>query len=168
MNKVMKFCPFCGGELSIRLSEGRERSYCEAEDRFLYSNPIPASTSLVFDSLGRILLVLRNREPGAGCWALPGGFVEIGEKPSEAAARELEEETGLKGMEPELIDVIHHESEFYGTSLLIIGYRFRSYGGNLKAGDDADEARFFHPADLPPIAFRSHSKMIADSISEKG
>ncbi len=44
---------------------------------------------------GKILLVKRAFEPGAGKWSVPGGMVELGETMSEACAREMEEETGL-------------------------------------------------------------------------
>ncbi|MEW5747827.1 MAG: NUDIX hydrolase [Candidatus Thermoplasmatota archaeon] len=54
---------------------------------------------------GRILLIRRAFEPGAGKWSIPGGLVEVGEKLSEAAVRETEEETGLRVEVLELINV---------------------------------------------------------------
>lgn len=54
---------------------------------------------------GKILLVKRAFEPGAGKWSVPGGLVELGEKLSEACSREAEEETGLKVEALELINV---------------------------------------------------------------
>ncbi len=54
---------------------------------------------------GRILLVKRAFPPGEGKWSFPGGLVEVGEKLSEACARETEEETGLKVEVLELINV---------------------------------------------------------------
>jgi len=54
---------------------------------------------------GKILVVKRAFEPGAGKWSVPGGLVELGEKLSEACAREAEEETGLKVEALELINV---------------------------------------------------------------
>jgi ADP-ribose pyrophosphatase len=54
---------------------------------------------------GKILLVRRAFDPGAGKWSIPGGLVEVGEKLSEAAARETEEETGVKVQTLELINV---------------------------------------------------------------
>jgi ADP-ribose pyrophosphatase YjhB (NUDIX family) len=110
--------------------------------------------------------VLRNREPGSGRWALPGGFIEIGESPAAAAARELEEETGVRGCDPVLVDVIHEESEFYGTSLVITGYRFEKSSGAPVAGDDADDAAFFELDALPPLAFRSHELLIRKSLRQ--
>ena len=46
----------------------------------------------------KVLLIERDREPFAGKWALPGGFVDEDETPEEAARRELAEETGLSGV----------------------------------------------------------------------
>jgi ADP-ribose pyrophosphatase YjhB (NUDIX family) len=160
MDGRKRYCPFCGGPLTTRRAERRDRLFCEGESRFLYENPVPASTALVRDPEGGILLVLRNREPGSRLWALPGGFVENGESPVEAARRELEEETGLRADGAALIDVIYQESEFYRTALLIIGYRFRTYAGVLRPGDDADEVAFFPPDELPPLAFESHRRLI--------
>jgi ADP-ribose pyrophosphatase len=54
---------------------------------------------------GKILLIKRAFEPGAGKWSIPGGMVEVGEKLSEACEREIEEETGLEIEVLELINV---------------------------------------------------------------
>jgi ADP-ribose pyrophosphatase YjhB (NUDIX family) len=164
MDNGKRYCPWCSKELTVRLEDGRERLYCASEERYLYENPVPASTAVLLDGMGRILLVLRNREPGAGRWALPGGFVENGESPEDAAARELEEETGLKAYNPALIDVIYQESDFYGTCLLIIGYSFERYEGDIVPGDDATDARFFPVEDLPPLAFESHRKIVLKTV----
>ena len=165
MDRKWKFCPGCGGLLSTRFLEGRERLYCEKEDRCIYENPLPATTSIVIDDTERILLVLRDREPGLGEWALPGGFIETGESPVDAAARELEEETGIRAYDPELIDTIHQESDFYQTTILIIGFRFDRFEGNITAGDDAGDARFFPIDEMPSIAFESHMSMIRKALA---
>lgn len=160
MGDEKRYCPYCGQPLGATEWEGRTRSYCESEERIIYENPIPAATGVILDPDGRLLLVRRNREPGLDGWALPGGFVETGESPVEAAVRELEEETGLKASGPALIDIIHQESEFYGTSLLIIGYHFGSFDGIPEPGDDAGEVRFFGRDEIPPLAFESHRLLV--------
>jgi len=68
---------------------------------YTYRYPRPALTvdCVVFgldDGELKIVLIRRARDPFAGCWAFPGGFVEVGESPEAAARRELEEETGLR------------------------------------------------------------------------
>jgi 8-oxo-dGTP diphosphatase len=54
---------------------------------------------------GKILLVKRAFDPGAGRWSVPGGLVEVGEKLSDAGARETLEETGIEVQLLELINV---------------------------------------------------------------
>ena len=150
-----------------RTSEGRMRLYCERERLFIYENPIPAATGIVLDEAGRILLIRRNRQPGKSLWALPGGFIEMGESPAEAARREIEEECGITAKEPSLVDIIYQESRFYGTSILIIGYSFGGYEGVPRPGDDAEDARFYDLAKLPKMAFESHGRIIRRYLDKR-
>jgi ADP-ribose pyrophosphatase YjhB (NUDIX family) len=166
MDAEKRFCPYCGSPLSKRSSEGRQRLYCRAERRFVYENPIPAATGIVTDGEGGILLIRRRKEPGRNRWALPGGFVETGESPMEAARREIREECGLRVADPTLVDIIYQESAFYSASLLIIGYHFASFAGKPRAGDDAAAARFFEAGKLPVLAFSSHQAMV-DCFQER-
>jgi 8-oxo-dGTP diphosphatase len=154
------FCPYCGGPLVTKSSRGQTRLYCEREKRFIYENPLPAATSIVTDGSDRVLLLRRRFPPGKGLWALPGGFIEIAESPSDAANRELREECGIVARDPSLVDIIYQESRFYGTSILIIGYSFASFEGAPTAGEEALEVGF-HPFDaLPELAFEAHGRMI--------
>ena len=75
-----------------------------ASPREYPSHPLVGVGAVVIKN-GKILLVKRAFEPGAGKWSVPGGLVEVGEKLSEACARETEEETGLKVEVLELINV---------------------------------------------------------------
>lgn len=168
MENEIRFCPYCGKSLSMREFGGRSRLYCLNEQRPIYENPIPAATSIIDDEAGRILLVRRNREPGKNEWALPGGFVERGESPAEAAARELREETGLKASGPSLVDIRYQESRYYGASLLIIAYHFSEYSGRIEPGDDAEKVRFFGVEEIPPLAFRSHREIVNEFLRISG
>ena len=133
--------------------------FCNHCNDPIYENPIPAACLVVTDDLGRVLLVQRSVDPQKGFWCLPGGFIELGESPESAALRELYEETGLTGRIHELIGVTTNPSRMY-DSVLLVGYRVTAVSGNLMAGDDASDAAYFPPANLPEIAFESHLQFI--------
>jgi acetyl-CoA carboxylase carboxyl transferase subunit beta len=106
-----------------------------------------AAGAVVRDAAGRLLLVQRGKDPEAGRWTLPGGRVEPGESPAEAAAREVTEETGLVvavGREwlvierPAGPDSVFEIHDFVAEPL----------GGALRAGDDAADVGWFTPAEL--------------------
>ena len=139
--------------------EGRERYYCENCETPIYENPIPASAIVLVDDKNRLLLVKRSVEPKIGYWCLPGGFMELGETPESSALRELEEETGISGQINQLLGLTTHESPRYHT-ILMMGYLVKNYHGNLIAGDDASDAKFFYSHHLPEIAFDSHINFI--------
>jgi 8-oxo-dGTP diphosphatase len=159
MMRKKTFCPYCGTRLTEKICEGSPRLFCEQCDEPIYENPIPASCLVVVDNRNRVLLVKRSVEPKKGFWCLPGGFMELGESPEKAALRELEEETGLSGRIEMLLGVSSNPSAQYHT-VLMVGYLIRQYTGTLTAGDDADDAVYFHYDELPEIAFESHARFI--------
>lgn len=133
-------CPRCGGET----------------DR--YDQPRLTVDAAVVDAQGRILLIERGHAPPG--WALPGGFVDVGETLEEAVGRELAEETGLTATEVRQLhtysdparDPRHHT---VSTVFLVAAE------GTLQAGDDAADARWFSPDALPSMAF-DHARVVAD------
>lgn len=157
--KNKNFCPYCGGRLSEKFMEGRNRNFCASCDKTLYENPVPATCVVVTDPKNRVLLVKRNIEPKIGFWCLPGGFMETGETPEQGALRELCEETGLNGKIDMLLGVMTSAGRIYET-ILMIGFLVRSFSGTPMAGDDAEEAGWFDPDRLPEIAFASHRSFI--------
>ena len=154
-----RYCHFCGARLTKKIWEGSLRLFCERCCEAIYENPIPATCLVVIDSMERVLLVKRSVEPRAGCWCLPGGFMELGEAPEQAALRELKEETGLSGKVELLLGVSSNPSSLYDT-VLMVGYLVKQYSGILKAGDDASDAGYFQLDTLPDIAFSSHRRFI--------
>ena len=84
--EVPRHCPACGGELRLRnLKEGEPpRHVCRACGRIEYLDPKVAAC-VVPERDGRILLLRRGISPGRGKWVMPGGFVDRGELPAEAA-----------------------------------------------------------------------------------
>lgn len=85
-------------------------------------------------------------------WSMPAGYVDYGEDVRAAAARELVEETGLVA---DIGEAVWVASNFHDPAKLTVGIWFAGavVGGTLQAGDDAEEARFFAPDSLPPLAF---------------
>ncbi|ETR73738.1 MAG: NUDIX hydrolase [Candidatus Magnetoglobus multicellularis str. Araruama] len=154
-----KFCHFCSAKLIRCFIDGRERYYCEKCQTPIYENPVPANAIVVIDNADRLLLVKRAVAPKEGYWCLPGGFMELHEKPELSALRELAEETGIHGKIDRLLGLTTHDSPRYQT-ILMIGYLVRQYQGVLHAGDDASDVRFFDTNSLPEIAFDSHVQFI--------
>jgi 8-oxo-dGTP diphosphatase len=158
-----KYCHYCGTRLTQKLLEGSFRLFCKQCNEPLYENPVPATCLVVVDNKERVLLVKRNVAPKKGFWCLPGGFMELGETPEQAALRELEEETGLSGKIDMLLGVTANQSSQYET-VLMVGYLVKDYSGAPIAGDDASDAAYFHIDELPEIAFESHKKFIRASF----
>ncbi|MDA3835950.1 MAG: NUDIX hydrolase [Spirochaetales bacterium] len=154
-----EYCHFCGGRLSEKFYEGRLSRFCVSCAAPIYENPVPATCLITIDDQERLLLVKRSVDPKKGWWCLPGGFMELQETPEECGLRELAEETGLVGKIDMLLGVTSNHSTSYDT-VMMTGLLSRSYTGDLYAGDDAEDARWFSCDDLPEIAFDSHKKFI--------
>ena len=111
---------------------------CPSCDWIHFRNPGVGAAVVIFDDVGRLLLV--KRAEGAtrpGFWSIPAGYVDYGEDVREAAARELLEETGLVAR---IGDVVWVASNFHDPAKLSIGVWFSGEvtGGTLRAGDDAE------------------------------
>jgi 8-oxo-dGTP diphosphatase len=112
-----------------------------------------------------VLLIERGNDPFAGAWALPGGFVEAGERVAVAAARELQEETGIEAGGLELLGVYDTPGRDPRGPTVSVVYVLRSDAElNARGGDDAAKARWFPIDGLPALAF-DHPLLIADAIS---
>jgi 8-oxo-dGTP diphosphatase len=108
---------------------------------------IPCVGAVIKDDQGRLLLIKRGHEPGAGLWSLPGGRIEPGETDAEALVREMREETGLDVQAGPLLGSVRRPAPG-GNVLDIRDYGATITGGTLRAGDDAAEARWVASGDL--------------------
>jgi 8-oxo-dGTP diphosphatase len=112
----------------------------------------------------RLLLVQRGNPPFAGSWALPGGFVEEGERVADAAPRELAEETGLRAGALELLGVYDTPGRDPRGWTVSVVYLAKLPGERTVAGaDDASDARWFALDSLPDLAF-DHAQIVRDAI----
>jgi len=108
--------------------------------------------AVVTDGRGRLLLIQRGHEPGAGLWSLPGGRVEPGETDAEALVREMEEETGLTVEPGRLIGQVQRPGLAAGDVIDIKDYAATVISGTLRPGDDAADARWVAAEDLGVLA----------------
>lgn len=109
--------------------------------------------AVVVDPGGRLLLVRRGREPGRGLWSIPGGKVVPGETLEQAVRREVLEETALLVEVERHVGTVERPAPPRGTYVIHdFVARCLSEPGDLRAGDDADEAGWFDAARVRSMA----------------
>jgi 8-oxo-dGTP diphosphatase len=111
---------------------------------------VPCAGAVIRDAAGRLLLIRRRNEPGAGLWSLPGGRIEPGETAGQAVVREVREETGLEVSAGRLLGVVRRPG-LAGAVLEISDFEAHVTGGSLAAGDDAAAACWAGPAELATL-----------------
>jgi 8-oxo-dGTP diphosphatase len=156
---TIQFCPHCGHPVTAQVRFGKPRQVCANCGYVHFDDPKVAAVVFVDRVEGEhreVLLVRRGVDPGKGLWALPAGFVDRGEDPREAAIREASEETGLQVEIGGLLDVLYNQNGH-----IVIVYAARWVSGVLRAGDDAEEARWFSPENLPELAFESTNQLVS-------
>ena len=157
------YCTRCAGELD---HSGRH-PLCTACGRTHHRDP-KVGVGVVVVQAGRLLLVRRGVEPGRGLWALPAGYVDAGEDPREAAAREAQEETGLAVAVGAVLDVYPSAAVTdggHGGASFFLAFFATVVGGALAAADDALDAGFFGADELPELAFASTRDAVLRALS---
>lgn len=135
-----------------------------AETRNAHGYVAPAlATDAVLLKGREVLLIRRGRDPFKGSWALPGGFVEVGERVEDACRRELVEETGLRGDVVDLLGVYSDPARDPRGHTVSVVYVCK-VGGivQVEAGDDAEEAKWFS-LDAPPALAFDHARILDDA-----
>ena len=120
------------------------------------------AVDVVIKIRGGVVLVKRKNEPYKGKWALPGGFVEYGEKVELAAAREALEETGIEVELQELLGVYSDPGRDPRGHTVSVCYIAKWAGGKLKAASDAAEAKIFRHIPWQELAF-DHAQILKDA-----
>ncbi len=114
--------------------------------------PLLTVDCVAFDAKGRVLLIRRKHSPFAGCYALPGGFVDLGETVEDACRRELLEETGLAAGKVTLIGVYSEPGRDPRGPTVSLAY-LAEVEGQPMAGDDAAAAEWVADWEGQELAF---------------
>lgn len=125
---------------------------------------IRLATDAVVIKEGKVLLVKRIWNPSKNCWALPGGYVEYGEKTEKACLRELVEETSVKGKIVDLVGVYSDPKRDPRGHTVSVAYLVDWLSGNGKSSNETKEVKWFSIKNLPELAF-DHSEIIKDALS---
>lgn len=142
---------------------------------FTYEYPRAAVTTdcVIFSRIRErwhILLIQRGAPPFEGAWALPGGFIEMEETLERSAERELEEETGLTGVELRQFHTFGDPGrDPRGRSVTVAywGAVSEEKAGMASAGDDARHLEWYPLDRLPELAF-DHAKVVSKAIEAAG
>jgi len=121
------------------------------------------AVDIIIEKENKLLLIRRKNEPYKYCKAIPGGFVNEGERVEDAAMREIHEETNLEIEPTDILGVYsapHRDPRGHVISVVFVG---KIINGELKAGDDAEDFEWLSVKDLrnKRIAF-DHTKILED------
>lgn len=111
-----------------------------------------------------VVLIRRANPPYEGFYALPGGFVEYGERVEDAALREMLEETGLEVKLKALVGVYSDPSRDPRGHVVSIAYLAEVVGGTLKPATDAKEAKVFPINSIPEKLAFDHEQILKDAF----
>ena len=137
---------------------------------YTYKYPRPAVTAdcivITKEAEPNVLLIERGDEPFKGCWAFPGGFMNMDETTEQCAIRELEEETGLKVNEVHQVGAYSKvDRDPRGRTVTIAYLAIIDAPMAVKGQDDAAKAQWFPLSALPELAF-DHDEIIQDAVKK--
>ena len=149
---------------------------------YTYKYPRPAVTAdcivITKEAEPKVLLIERGDEPFKGCWAFPGGFMNMDENTEQCAIRELEEETGLKVNEVHQIGAYSKvDRDPRGRTVTVAYLAIVDAPMAVSGQDDAAKAQWFPltafldkpsgKAERPELAF-DHEEIMKDAINVYG
>ncbi len=154
VRRSIKHCTACGSTTvyAVPAGDNRERATCTVCHTIHYENPLNVvGTVPVWGD--QVLLCRRNIEPRYGLWTLPAGFMELGETTAEGAARETDEEAGVRFEMEGLFSVL----SVVRVDQVHIYFRARLLDTTFAPGPETIEARLFREDEIPwdELAFRT-------------
>ena len=137
---------------------------------YTYQYPHPAVTAdcviFGYDGTGiKTLLIQRVNEPYRGCWAFPGGYLEMDETVEQCAVRELKEETGLDQGHFRQVKAYSTVDRDPRERNITVAFYVIAKVREAKGGDDAADARWFPINALPELAF-DHEDIFKDALRQ--
>lgn len=158
-NDAFLYCPMCGTPLTLETIDHRLRKVCPGCGFVHFRNPAP-TVSLLIVSEDQVLLGTRPGSTGRKCWSTPSGYIEMDEDFLTTAIREAKEETGL---DVRILSILNVTDSFFPPEqhYLNIYLQAQVIGGQLMAGDDMGELRWFPlSGPFPDMAFQEDIDMI--------
>jgi ADP-ribose pyrophosphatase YjhB (NUDIX family) len=143
-----------------------DRLCCSGCEFVFYLDPKLAA-GVIAEQHGRLVLLRRAIEPAYGTWAFPGGFVDRGEHPAQAAVREAKEEAGVEVRLDGMLGIYSHPP---GNPVVVVVYRGTVVSGELQALDESLEVGLYPPGELPwpELAFATTRLALADYLRPLG
>ena len=161
---MFTFCPKCKEVLKVT---GNHFS-CGACGFDYYFNANPASGAILVNDKKQIYLGLRTRQPGAGLWELPGGFINLHESAEDGVKREIKEELGLDLNNLTFFksysnEYLYKGMQYYPLDLFFIS-KINSDDIRQVDTEEFSEGKFFDIDKIPyeKLAFESNKKVLKD------
>jgi 8-oxo-dGTP diphosphatase len=159
---VTKLTPF-GEELLMEYDNKLASLQSQFEDK--WRKPSVTADGIVTRG-NEILLIKRGKEPFKGAYALPGGFLNYGERLEDCVVREVLEETGVKASIVDLVGVYSAPDRDPRGHFVTAVFHLQPVSGAVKAGDDASFADWVPMDRLPKFAF-DHGKIIQEFLAKR-
>ena len=155
----LRFCPRCGAAPRIDFPRSLRCEHCGYA---AFYNPKPVAGAIPREPDGRIWLLRRGFDPGAGLWTFPGGFVDLGESVEDAARREAHEELEIDVAITGLVGVYSRPED----RVVLVVYD-ATLTGEPRVTPEATEVRAFAPEDVPwdELAFWSTEQALRDLLA---
>ena len=170
IHAAWKFCPRCGVP-----SAGPQASpfACSACGYRHYFSPCTAVGALITDCDGRLLWIVRGKDPGQGLLALPGGFVDAGETAETALVREIREEVNLDVEKVQFLASFPNQYAFSGVVIPVTDLFFvasvRTQTNIVVQQGEVDAVKWTSPAEVDPttLAFSTHQLALQHYIKHQ-